>query len=137
MTFVTSGAKNSKRYSSYLCQRSHNDGAWACPQARAPMRVIEGPVVEQLLASEGAFLASAWKQGVEQANLGRKDKRGSPTPAGLAELEVAPPAVRRAAWIALDPKERVGVLQAAVSKVTFDPETGEVLIHRIGDDLEA
>ena len=135
MAFVISGAKNAKRYSSYLCQRAFKEGAWACPQARAPMRVIEGPVVEQLLASEGAFLASAWKRGVEQANLGRKDTRSNPTPADLADLEISPPIVRRASWVRLDQKERVEVLRAAVSKVIFDPETGEVVIHRIGDDL--
>ncbi len=135
MCHVTSVVKHAKRYSSYVCQRSQRVGAWACPRARAPVRVIEGPVVDQLLALDREVLAPAWLKGVEAAN--PDGKMGVCSDLLLKSmLRAEDPAGKRAAWVALNQRERVSVLNSALNRVTFDPETAEVRIHLVGEELE-
>ena len=51
-------------------------------------------------------------------------------------LRAEDPAGKRAAWVALNQCERVSVLNAALNRVTFDPETAEETIHLVGEELE-
>ncbi len=125
MTHVFQG-RHSRKYRYYTCSSAMRKGRRTCPHPTLPAADIEQLVVEELRAY---CKRAEVKRAVREALA----KQGSPSDGRLVSLLNDFSAV----WAMLEPRERVELVQLAVSRVEYDGVDSSVEVHFHGTELLA
>jgi site-specific DNA recombinase len=122
MTHVFQG-RHSRKYRYYTCSSAMQKGRRTCPHPTLPAADIEQLVVEELRAY---CKRAEVKRAVREALA----KQGVPSDGRLVSLLNDFPAV----WATLEPRERVELVQLAVSGVDYDGVDSSVEVHFHGTE---
>ena len=122
MTHVFQG-RHSRKYRYYTCSSAMRKGRRTCPHPTLPAADIEQLVVDELrVYCRRAEVKRAVRESLA--------KQGSPSDGRLVSLLNDFPAV----WAMLEPRERVELVQLAVSRVEYDGVDSSVEVHFHGTE---